>query len=456
MILHFLAWAPLKNFNPNCTFRCSKLYFSIICRTFIRNSQTSRDVQLKKGDFTLIKQPLPTNESHRIAAVLSYNLLDTPPEKDFDSITALTATLCDAPVAMIALLDEDRVFIKSHYGCTINDIPRDFSISTHAILDKEEVFVVEDCTKDLRFKDNPFLKKHGIVFYAGVRLRNPDGFSLGTLCVIDDKPKKLKEKQRVALMALSKQIINLLEARKQNEMLLKIQRELRERNDELKNFAGTVSHDMKMPLANMIVTADMLKKKYGNMLDTQGHKYLDYLKQSAFTLSEYISGMLQHYETEQTASKLAEPFDSQDLFEEIVELLNINLDCEIHFPDENIEMQANKAALEQILLNIIGNSIKYNDKDKIKIQINCCQNDQFYYFAIKDNGMGISKDKIESVFELFGKTGVLDRDGNTGNGIGLATVKKLVTKLKGHIDVASTLGVGTTVEFSVKKPFPAQ
>jgi signal transduction histidine kinase len=127
------------------------------------------------------------------------------------------------------------------------------------------------------------------------------------------------------------------------------------------------------------------------------------------------------------------------------------LDCEINLPEENIEMHANKAALEQIILNLVGNSLKYNDKDKIVINIACSEKDNFYHFSIADNGMGIPKNKREQIFDLFMTSGNLDRYGKKGNGIGLSTVKKLVTKLGGEIRVSSELGKGTTIEFTIRK-----
>src|SRR5690606_7526065 len=130
---------------------------------------------------------------------------------------------------------------------------------------------------------------------------------------------------------------------------------------------------------------------------------------------------------------------------------NINIDCEINLPEENIEMHANKVALEQIILNLVGNSLKYNDKKKIKIDIQCTEEDGFYHFIISDNGMGIPKNKLKHIFDLFVTTGKLDRNGKKGNGIGLSTVKKLVEKLGGTIKVFSELGKGTTFEFSIKK-----
>ena len=399
----------------------------------------------------MIKPNFPPDEKQRLAAVRSYQLLDTLPERDFDNITTLTASICDVPIALITLLDSDRNYLKSHYGLSMTESPRDTSICGHAILEDSDVFVVEDARKDPRFKDNPLIVDMQAVFYAGVRLVNPDGYSLGTLCVFDNKPRTLSKKQRQALSALAYQVVNLFEAQKHNRKLMKVQEELRERNEELKSFAGTVSHDMKMPLANMIITSDMLRTKYGDLLDEQAQEYLDYIKQSSFTLSEYISGLLEHYETDKTASQIAEVFDSQDLLEEIIELLNISEDCDINLPDGNIEMYANKSALEQIILNLVVNSIKYNDKEKIKIDIECFEKDDYYYFSIADNGMGISKKDMPHIFNLFVKTGVLDRSGKAGNGIGLSTVKKLISKLDGEIKVSSELGTGTTIEFNIKK-----
>ncbi len=399
----------------------------------------------------MITPQLPIDEQHRLAAVHSYNMLDTLPEKDFDNITALTASICDVPISLVTLLDADRNFLKSHYGIPFNESPRNISFCGHAILDESNIFIIEDARKDLRFMDNPLVKDMNAIFYAGVRLINSDGYPLGTLCVFDTKPRTLSKSQKKALIALAYQIVNLFEARKRNNILMAVQQELKEKNEELKNFAGIVSHDMKMPLANMIITSDMLRSKYGSLLDDQGRIYLNYIKQSSFTLSEYITRLLEHYESDKTASLSNEVFDSSDLLENIIELLNINIDCEINLPENNIEMKANRAALEQIIINLVANSLKYNDKKNIKIDIDCSEESGFYLFSIADNGIGIPKNKIKYIYDLFATTGKLDRNGKKGNGIGLSTVKKLIKKLGGEIEVFSELGKGTTFKFSIKK-----
>ncbi|PVW15633.1 sensor histidine kinase [Marixanthomonas spongiae] len=397
----------------------------------------------------MITPAIPANEQERLSALRSYQMLDTLPEKDFDNITALTASICDTPISLITLMDTNRNFLKSHHGVDLQESPRDSSFCGHAIVDNSEIFIVEDTLKDERFKDNPIVKEQHIRFYAGVTLFSPDGYALGTLCVFDTKPRKLDQKQTNALKALGSQVVNLLEERKRNIALQELQKELQENNERLKNFAGIISHDMKMPLANMIVTSDILKKKYGKNLDEQGLEYLDYLKQSSFTLSEYVTGLLEHYESEKTSQQSYEEFDTHHLFEEIVELLNISVDCEINLPENNLEVSCNKTALEQILINLIGNSLKYNDKDKIVIDIDCKKENGMLFITIVDNGVGIEKEKLNEIFELFTTLGTLDRNGQKGNGIGLSTVKKLVNKLEGDISVSSEVGQGTTFEFSI-------
>lgn len=396
----------------------------------------------------MISPSIPENEAARLRAVKSYNLLDTLPESDFDTITALIASLFNVPIALVTLLDADRNFLKSHYGVPFSDSPRDISFCGHAILTDGDIFVIEDSRKDIRFQDNPLVKDHNAIFYAGAPLVNKDGFKLGTLCVFDSKPRKITKIQREALIALSSQVVNLFELRKQNKELIETKAVLKERNEELKTFAGTVSHDMKMPLANLIVTSDIIKVKYGKKLDEKGLEYLSYLKSASLNLSKYITGLLEHYESDKIDNE-TESFDLHHLLEEIVDLLNINLNCEINFPDKNEELYCNRAALEQVFLNLIGNSLKYNDKEEIIIDIDCKKQDDHYFFTVKDNGIGIPKEKQNEIFNLFSTIGNVDRNGNKGHGIGLSTVRNIVQSLGGTISVSSIEGESTTFEFSI-------
>jgi signal transduction histidine kinase len=274
---------------------------------------------------------------------------------------------------------------------------------------------------------------------------------LGTLCVIDSKPHSLNKDQKEALKSLAKQVENLFELRRQNIELEIVKNELKSRNSQLKEFVGTVSHDMKMPLANMIITSDMLKAKYGEQLDEQAQEYLNYLKQSSLRLSNYITGILEHYESDTFTDLLTEDFDIHDLLEQIIDLLNINYKCTIHLPEENRIVHCNRPALQQIFINLLSNSLKYNDQDDIEISVEFEEDDKFYHFTVKDNGIGIPPDKKDEIFELFNVVAETDRNGNRGNGIGLSTVKKLVTFLGGEISVTSEVNKGTSFKFSLKR-----
>ncbi len=392
----------------------------------------------------------PDNEKERIAELKKYNLLDTLSENDFDSITALIAAICEVPISLITLLDSDRNFFKSHFGLDFNQSPRNISFCGHAILQDEEIFIVEDATKDVRFNDNPLVTEANALFYAGVPLVNSNGFKLGTLCVFDHKPRKLTEVQITSLKALGKQVVILFELRKKNKLLTEFQKELQQRNERLVNFAHLVSHDLKSPLANITSLTRMLREENIQNLSEDSEMYLDYIEESSFSLKNYINGILKFYKTDELLEAQKEDVPLKNLFDEINEIL-ITEDIVFEFPTEGVLLNVNKAALTQIFLNLIDNSLKYNLNQQRLVLVTYTEESDYYKFSIKDNGMGIDLGVQEEIFNLFKTTGIKDRDGKEGTGIGLATVKSLVSKLGGTIFLESEPGKGSTFTFTLQK-----
>lgn len=162
-----------------------------------------------------MKAPLPKDEDQRLAVLRAYGLLDTEPEQDFDEMAALASSICDCPIAILTLVDRARQWFKASVGLEVRETDRDVAFCAHAILTPDLVMVVPDARKDGRFADNPLvIGDPGIRFYAGVPLKGTGGAALGTMCVIDRRPRELTGEQMSALTVIAHQVTRLMELRR--------------------------------------------------------------------------------------------------------------------------------------------------------------------------------------------------------------------------------------------------
>lgn len=182
-------------------------------------------VLLKKSPQLMKKNPIPENEIERLKALKAYSIMDTLAEKEYDAITQLASYICGTPIALVSLLDEERQWFKSSVGLEVRETPRDLSFCQYAIMG-DEVYEINDAKENETFADNPLVTGNpNIRFYAGAPLQDENGLNLGSLCVIDTKPRILSQEQKEALKLLAHQVVLLFDSRKKNTDLINSQKE---------------------------------------------------------------------------------------------------------------------------------------------------------------------------------------------------------------------------------------
>lgn len=382
----------------------------------------------------------------------SYSILDTLPESDYDNITKIAAEICGTPISLISLIDDKRQWFKSHHGLDATETPKEYAFCGHAINTPNDVFIVQDARKDERFHDNPLVTGDPhVIFYAGVPLVSEAGLPLGTLCVIDHKPNLLSQSQISSLSALSNQVINLLELRKSKHQLERTIMELEEKNEGLERFAVVAAHDLKTPLINISSLVQLFQNQYKDILDSEGLEMLEMIIGSSGNLIGLIDGLLQYSKSESLLREGKSDIELQMLRTDLEGLFNYDHQLKLVLKSDLTKIKAHKTALHQILINLITNAIKYHDKETVEIELGVSESDTHFLFYVKDNGPGIETIHQERIFKIFEKLAATDKFGVRGNGIGLATVKKIVEKLGGVIRVESDLGKGAKFIFSLEK-----
>jgi len=236
------------------------------------------------------EKPRAVDESKRLEALRAYRILDTDPEQAFDDLTILASQICDTPIALISIVDEKRLWIKSRVGINAQETSRDISFCARAI-EQEGLFIVPDALGDARFRENPLvLGDPRIRFYAGAPLMTRDGDALGTLCVIDREPRSLSDDQLAALRALRRQAEAQLELRR-NLAELRLALEGIERLGNLVPYCSTCEMNMVIPadfnsLGSVSVGIHGLLEQKGWSEDAVAHVEL--------ALQEALSNAIRH------------------------------------------------------------------------------------------------------------------------------------------------------------------
>lgn len=393
----------------------------------------------------------PKDEIERLEALVQYEILDTEPEREYDDIAKIAAEVCEVPVALVSFIDKNRKWHKAKVGIGVSEMKRDIAVCSHTIVHDHEMMIVEDTRTDIRFGTSPVNQSDTpVIFYAGVKLRSVEGYVLGTLCVVDHKPNKISRRQQETLKALGNQVMQLLEHRRNAEVLRKIKDAQRRQYEELEQFTHTVIHDMNSPLANLVGVADLLQteiKAEESISQNKLEKYVGMIRNAGLNLKLFMTELLDYYKAESLSSADIESIELIPWLEELRQVIDPQQLHDIRLPGTEAKLNSRKVALRHILINLIQNAIKHNPTENLRIQVDFKDSGSWYEFSVKDNGKGIDaldQDKIFDPLTTLNST-------TSGTGLGLAIVKKIVEKERGEINLTSNKSEGSNFTFLIPK-----
>jgi signal transduction histidine kinase len=380
---------------------------------------------------TYTDQNLITVEEQRIKALRRYDILDTPPDGSFDKLTKLAAKLLKVPIAIISLVDTERIWFKSRYGLDIRQIDREEGLCASAIL-SDDFYQAEDAARAF-----------GSRFYAAYPLKTKDGYNLGTFCVMAKEPRTLTEEEMEILKDLRDIAMDQIELRLASRISAA-------RHNQILN---TTAHDLKNPLTTIPVRADLikLKKNDPDIVDAM----CDQIKLASLNMVRIIDELLQSGSMEAGQVRmLLMKLNISFLVSNVVSMnqpLAERKGQTIHFSAEtDMFVSADEGKLNEVVDNLINNAIKYSPANtNIFVKVKALGNNAV--IEIEDEGPGLTIEDKKQLFQRFTRLSAQPTGGENSTGLGLSIVKVLVEAHGGRI-FAESEGKDQGAKFSVELP----
>jgi signal transduction histidine kinase/CheY-like chemotaxis protein len=407
-------------------------------------------------------------ESNRIKALHRYQILESPPNGTFDRITSVVAKLLNVPIAIVSLVDTDRIWFKSHFGLDVQQIDRSPGLCASAIF-SDHHYILNNALKDPVTLTNPLVAgEFGLRFYAAIPLKTQDNHSLGTLCVIDFEERELSNDELKIMEDLASLVMDQMELRLSARQIddlnadLKLAKEAAESAYQAKSaFLANMSHELRTPLNAIIGFSDLMSRDANSgraKLNDEQQDNLKIIRHSGDHLLNLINNILEISKIEAgRATYNVEATDIQGVVKDVTNMLIIRakekgLSLELLFsPEIPKYVKADTIKIRQILLNILVNGIKFTKEGGVMLTISVLTKDDTHcqlHFDISDTGVGIKPEELPNLFQSFSQT-ESGRMATEGTGLGLSISRQLVRLMGGDLQVISQFGKGTSFSFDL-------
>jgi len=384
------------------------------------------------------KPDLPLNEAERLKALTDFDILDSESNKRLNNLVYLASTISDCEVSLVSLVDRDRQWFLAKHGTTLTESPRDISFCGHAI-NQDEIFEIENTLEDERFSGNPLVTDDpSIRFYAGKPLKTSDGFNIGTLCVLDRKPKKLSAVQKKQLEIISDEIMHIFEVNKKNNALSKVA-------TTHTAFITSMSHELRTPLTSILGYVDVLEDGLKSVVNPSIKNAIDTLKSNSNYLLDLIGDILDFSKLE--SNKLIQNtkmFSTKNFFKQTHNLVSINainnnvtlkMNISKNMPSR---ISTDSTLLKQILVNLLSNAIKFSRGKTVDFNIEFNKDEKRLIVDVIDTGIGMDVLESKQIFHPFEQANAEILSDFKGTGLGLAISREISDLLGGTIELVST------------------
>lgn len=453
-----------------------------------------------------MRAPAPCDEKRRLEILGEWDIVGSAPEVAFDDLTRLASTLTGCPIALVSLVAEDIQFFKSRVGLEATQTPRDQSFCAYALLNPDELLIVEDATKDPRTLDNPLVTgAPHIRFYAGAPLVHVDHdgqrVPVGSLCVIDRVPRQLDERQKEQLRLLGRMVMTELRLRSTNKDLLAVNDQLtrlhqeaeqarmtaermreeaerareeaeiaREEAEEARHeaeearrlasvanaakseFVASMSHEIRTPLTSIIGFSELLR--HNRLPAGEVPAALESIHRSGQHLLALVNDILDFSKIEAGQMSLipepcmleAELLDAVAVAEPLAREKGLALRVDLH-EIKGMRVRMDPVRLRQVVVNLLGNAVKFTHEGYVALAARA--EGGRLRLSVSDTGIGMGSDVLAKLFRPFTQADQSATRRFGGTGLGLSISRRIAQMMGGTLDVQSEVGAGSTFTLDV-------